>query len=310
MLSATFTYDGPGARLDALVAKRFGQLSKSCVRRGIMSGAATVNGRVPAKGEYCRAGDVIALINFPEPSDYAPQPDDAMPLDVVHEDDALLAFNKPAGIHCLPNAPGERGTLANAALTRWPRLDGIGDPRMCGILHRIDVGTSGLVLAAKTQEAYNALRAQFKARQIRKTYLAVVRGDVRAPATLRHEIGHNPGKPGHMVDVKKMWNARHPMKAETSYRPLRALGADADFEAPATLLEVVIFTGVTHQIRCQLALAGFPVWGDDRYGPQGARGKGETPRYFLHALSAQFTHPATGRDITLAAPSPGYFPVL
>jgi len=324
MISLSFTHTGLPLRLDAAIAQRFPQLPRALIRRGIADGLATVNGRAVAKGGRCHEGDVITLENFPEPADIAVQANPAITLDIIYEDDALLAFNKPSGQHCHPNAPDERDTLANAALARWPQLAGIGDsPLMCGILHRIDASTSGLVLAAKTQSAYVHLRAQFAARTVRKTYLAVVRGKVTAPATLRHTLAHHPDKPGHIVDAKQWWNARHPMLAETSYRPLRALTERDGFPLPATLLEVVIFTGVTHQIRCQLALAGFPIFGDDRYGGNGARvfqpvlsspcqgrvGK-PVPRCgaWLHALSAAFAHPVTQCDITLTAPPPSGFP--
>ncbi len=304
MLSLSFTHNGPDARLDAAIARHLPQLPRALIRRGIAGGLATRNHRAVAKGDRCHDGDLITLQNFPEPADLVVQPNPGIAVDVVREDEILLAFNKPAGLHCHPNAPGECDTLANAALARWPQLANIGDsPLMCGILHRIDIGTSGLVLAAKTQAAYDHLRAQFAARAVRKIYLAVVRGNVRAPATLQHTLAHHPDKPGHIVDAKQWWNARHPMLATTAYRPLRALP-----ERDATLLEVTIFTGVTHQIRCQLALAGFPIVGDERYG--GARGTaGSLPRHMLHALSAEFIHPATGRVTTIAAPPPPDFPM-
>jgi len=315
MFSSIFIHPGPDTRLDAAIAQRFPQLPRALVRRGIVSGAATVNGRVVAKGGRCHEGDVIALTDFPELPDLTPQPNPGIAPGVIYEDDALLAFNKPAGLHCHPNAPEERDTLANGALACWPELAGIGDsPLMCGILHRIDAGTSGLVLATKTQDAYDNLRLQFAARTVRKTYLAVVRGKVGAPATLRHTLAHHPDKPGHIVDAKQWWNARHPMLAETSYRPLRALCERDGFALPATLLEVVIFTGVTHQIRCQLSLAGFPIFGDDRYGgaSEASRGKtthgGAPSHHWLHAFSAALAHPVTQRGITLTAPPPPGFP--
>lgn len=313
MLTATFIHDGPAPeRLDAAIARRFPHLSRPLIRRGIARHAATLNHRPAPKGALVHPGDTITLVAFPEPADELPRPNPGIPLALLYEDAHLLAFHKPAGLPCHPNSPGQTDTLANAILHRWPHLCGIGDtPFMCGLLHRIDTATSGILLAAQTPGAYTLLRRQFTRREVCKTYHAVVRGIPPSAATLQHTLAHHPRKPGHIVDAAKWWNARHPMHALTALTPLRTLLPSEGFPTPAALVQATIHTGVTHQIRCQLALAGHPIFGDDRYGgPPLPPALAAPLRHLLHASSITFQHPATGAGLTLTAPLPSYFPAL
>ncbi len=285
-----------GQRLDAWLAGRFPKVPRAAVRRLLETGGVTArSGRPCAKGDRVRAGEAYRLAREPSVGQVAPNP--ALAPEVLFGDEALLALRKPAGMDCQPNAPEETDTLANAVLARFPEVAGVGDgPLTCGILHRIDRDTSGLVLAARTQAAYAALRAQFAAHTVAKRYLALVSGTVRGPGRLEHFLALNPRCPGRMVDASVWRDAKRPMHAVTAYAPLRTLRVEG---LPCTLLAVDIRTGVTHQIRAQLSFAGMPIVGDRRYG--GFLPKA-FPRHFLHAHAATFLHPVTNQPLTLEAP--------
>ncbi len=281
-----------GLRLDAWLARHFPDCPKATIKTFLSSGKLFCAGRPCAKGDRVRAETIYSLTHIPQADTLRPNPD-LLPLDILYEDDTLLAINKPAGINCQPNAPTETDTLANALLAYCPHLAGIGDNALtCGILHRIDRETSGLVLVAKSQAAYDDLRAQFSAHTVEKHYLALVSAHVTTPCHLIHELAHNPRCPGRMIDATRWKDAKRPMHAETSYAPLRHF-------RDHTLLLVTIFTGVTHQIRAQLSLADLPILGDSRYG--GAQIT-HFPRHFLHAHRATFLHPQTRSPLTLTAP--------
>ena len=196
-----------------------------------------------------------------------------------------------------PQRFGETGTLLNALLARYPALAAIGpDPLFPAFLHRIDTATSGLVLAAKTPEAYEAVRRQFRARTVEKTYLAWVEGDARdggSDAALTHRTRRpcrmRPVGQGEVLPKNEFFSA------ESRWRVLERRGG-------RTLLEVTIFSGVTHQIRCHLASAGHPVAGDARYGSSTP-----LPRHLLHAWRIRFRHPASGRAVVWTAPPDAAF---
>jgi 23S rRNA pseudouridine1911/1915/1917 synthase len=172
---------------------------------------------------------------------------------------------------------------------------------MAGALHHIDTGTSGLVLAARTPEAFEKLRAQFVAQTVEKIYLALVEGHVAVPGRLVHELAHHPSLPHcKMVDARSLAAPDRRMRAETLYRPRQLFG-------PNTLLQVTILTGVTHQIRCQLALGGWPIVNDTLYGARPVAG---CSRHFLHALEARFAHPASGLPCRIRAPLTADFEAL
>lgn len=284
-----------GKRLDAWLADQFPDISRAQIRRAIESGALAVNGRKCSKGDRVRDGQTYHLLKSLTPPTVQPNPE--IPLEVVYEDEALLACCKPAGLDCQPNEAEEMDTLANAVLARYPEVAGVGDgPLTCGILHRIDRDTSGLVLVARTQAVYNDLRAQFAAHEIEKRYRALVSGEVRTAAHLEHHLAHNPRCPGRMVDAAKWTDVRRPMYAVTDYRPMKTYRL---FGKAFTLLDVTILTGVTHQIRAQLSFAGLPILGDKRYGGDQVK---NFNRHFLHAYSAAFIHPISQKRLTLTAP--------
>ena len=285
-----------GLRIDAWLGKRFPAFSHALIRRSLAKGILTLAGRTCAKGDLVEEG-VVYRLNWDFGSEVTPLPNAALPLAILWQDNAFVALNKPAGMNCQPLTVEEKDTLANALLARFPEVAGVGDgPLTCGVIHRIDRETSGLVLAARSQVAYLAIRALFAAHAIEKRYLAVVAGEVRKSGRLENLLAHNPRAPGRMVDAEKWRDAKRPMRAVTDYRPLKHLLLDG---TPCTLLDVIIRTGVTHQIRAQLSFAGMPIIGDTRYG--GPRVEG-FDRHFLHAHKIACAHPLTGVPLNLQAP--------
>lgn len=292
-----------GARLDRLLSDCFPSSSRAFCRDALAAGDVLLNGRPGFKGAKVRPGDEVRIARLLERRDNRIRPDPSVRPRILYEDAALVAADKPAGIPVQPLSCAETGALMNGLAALYPELAEVGDqPLMGGALHRIDAGTSGLVLAARTPAAFRAMRAQFAARRVEKVYWAAVEGAVRSPGVLTHELAHLPGAPFcKMVDARSASpRPRRVFRAVTAYRPLGRFPG-------GTLLEVAIRTGVTHQIRAQLSLAGMPVLNDALYGARplpGAR------RHFLHALAAAFTHPLTGRPCRIETPPPPDFPPL
>jgi len=294
--SNTFTVGeaAEGLRLDTALLDRFPSSSRAFCRQAVESGQVRVNGRPCLKGNKLRFGDSVTVESLKEACDNRVCPDSSLPVQIVFEDVHLIVANKPAGMPVQPLASEEGGTLMNGLVARYPELAAVGDqPLMAGALHRIDTGTSGLVLAARTQAAFNALRAQFDAQTVEKVYLALVEGHVAVSGHLTHDLAHHPGLPHcKMVDARSLSEPDRRLHAETAYRPLELVGRN-------TLLEVIIHTGVTHQIRCQLALGGYPIVNDTLYGAKPVEG---CTRHFLHAFELRFRHPALGHTCCMQAP--------
>lgn len=278
--------DGAGERLDRVLAARFPNLSRAQLQRLIRSGAITVND-MPVRPAYrLSPGDRI-VVTFPEEETVRPE---NIPLDIVYEDDYLLVVNKPAGMVVHPAAGVVRGTLVNALLAHCPQVADVGGPDRAGIVHRLDRETSGLIVVAKDPETHAALQRQFKRRQVRKTYIALVEGQVQPQeAIIEVPIGRD------QKDRTRMRVARTGRPAVTQYRVLEVF-------PQYTLLEVRPHTGRTHQIRVHLAWFGYPVVGDRVYGRQ--RQTLLVDRHFLHARDLAFTHPATGETVAFTAPLP------
>lgn len=292
----TFTINAQeaGQRLDRVLQARFASSSRAFCRQAVEAGQVTVNGRPCLKGVRLRLNDALAVNTLKETCDNRVGPDASVAVRIVFEDAQLIAANKPEGMAVHPLTSEERGTLMNGLVARYPELAAVGDqPLMAGALHRIDTGTSGLVLAARTPAAFEALRAQFAAQTVEKTYLALVEGHVAVPGRLEHALAHHPALPYcKMVDARSLAAPDRRLRAETAYRPLEWFGRN-------TLLEVTIRTGVTHQIRCQLALGGWPIVNDTLYGARPAEG---CTRHFLHAFEVRFRHPALGQACRIQAP--------
>ncbi|NCA83656.1 MAG: RluA family pseudouridine synthase [Opitutae bacterium] len=306
---------GTGTRLDRHLLSTYPWLDRTTVQELIAAGAITRNGSRSPKGAKLSAGDVLDCRDIPEPDDLRLRPNSDLPLNVLYEDAALLALDKPAGQPTHPLRATETDTLANALVARFPELASIGDDRLFpALLHRLDTQTSGLVLAAKTPAAYAALRAQFRRFTVKKHYTALVHGRVDSPGRLDAPLTHQTRSPCTMAVVRHLdkVKASDRFDAVTAWSPIQT---GKEF----SLLDVVIFTGVTHQIRCHLAAAGHPIAGDALYGSailppvsslqspvSGLRPL--PPRHWLHAARIILTHPATAKSLDLACPLPPDWP--
>ena len=304
--NASFTAEQSGVRLDAALLTAFPSSTRAFCRDAVAAGNVRVNGRPARKGDRLRAGDAVSVSGLMEARDNRVRPDRAVPLREIFADGALLAYDKPAGLPVQPLTCREAGTLMNGVVAHHPEVADVGDqPLMAGALHRIDAGTSGLVLVARTQAAFEGLRAQFAAQTVEKTYLAQVEGAVAVGGTLEHDLAHVPGLPfckmaeWRALRVTAAERAKiRPLHAVTRYRPVgRAMLQNQEL----TLLEVTIFTGVTHQIRAQLAAAGMHIVNDRLYGAFAV--EGETG-HRLHALAAKFRHPVSGEETVLRTALP------
>ena len=288
--------DAAGERLDRFLAASSG-LTRARIQALIAGGQVRVGGALRKAGALLRGGQQIILtLPPPEPSNLSPEP---IPLDVLYEDADLLVINKPAGLVTHPAAARRTGTVVNALLHHCPDLRGIGGVERPGLVHRLDKDTSGCLVVAKTEAAHEGLSRQFRARQVRKTYLALVRGSLREKSgRITVPIGRD------RRDRKKMGvRTARGREAATAFRVLRDLPG-------ATLLEVTLETGRTHQIRVHLAHLGHPVVGDALYGGSRERRAREggggpvAPRQLLHAWRIAFTHPRTGAAVAVEAPPP------
>ncbi len=282
--------DEAGERLDRYLVRALPDVSRSQVQRWIRQGRVTLDGEAARPGTPVRPGMRVTVQIPPPPSDEVPpQP---IPLDVVYEDDDLLVVNKPAGMVVHPAHGHRQGTLVNALLARYPGL-AVGDAGRPGIVHRLDKDTSGLVVVAKTEAALAHLRAQFKSRQVQKTYLVLVHGRPPTPeGIIEAPVGRDPRQRQRMAVVPGGRAAR------TRYRLLEDLG---DY----SLLAVWPETGRTHQIRVHLAWLGVPVAGDRVYG-RGRRAVRRLglARQFLHAWRLAFERPGGRGRLELEAPLP------
>ena len=304
----SFRIPESGVRLDAALLAAFPSSTRAFCRDAVANGMVTVNGRAARKGDKLRAGDEVHVKELLEADDNKVLPDRSVTLAELFADDALLAYDKPAGMPVQPLTRSETGTLMNGVVAHHPEVASVGDqPLMAGALHRIDAGTSGLVLVARTQQAFDGMRAQFAGQSVEKTYLAMVEGAVAVGGTLEHDLAHTPGLPfckigeWRAMRVTEAERARlKPLHAVTRYRPI---GRSMLQNQELTLLEVTIFTGVTHQIRAQLALAGMHIVNDRLYGAFAVEGE---VGHRLHALSAKFRHPVSGDETVIRTQLPSW----
>jgi len=285
--------DGPGGRVDRYVADATG-LSRSYVQKLIS------DGRLTAAGEPVRANTVVGAgtelrLEVPAATPLELTPEPSIPLRVVHEDDDLLIIDKPAGLVVHPSPGHAGGTLVNALLAHgsgssWGGIAGVQRP---GIVHRLDRDTSGLLMVARHDAAQASLMAQLKARRIKKTYLALVLGNVSAAVgRIEAPIGRDPR---HRTRMAVVPDGR---PSVTGYRVRERFDG-------WTLLELDLVTGRTHQIRVHLEAIGHPVAGDRVYGSgTSRRGPEGLDRLFLHAWRLELTSPSNGQLIRATAPLP------
>jgi 23S rRNA pseudouridine1911/1915/1917 synthase len=298
----TIEHSRPDERLDRFLARRFPGVSRGTIQRLIQEGCVRVNGRAVKATHHPRAGETVR-IEWPEPQPATVQPE-AMPLEILFEDESLLVLNKPAGVVVHPSAGHESRTLVHALLHHCAgRLSGVGGVARPGIVHRLDKDTSGCLVVAKDDAAHLALSAQFASRQVEKIYHAVVCGELlRDTGEVRAAIARHPSHRKRMAVVEDAARAR---AAWTEYHVLERLRG-------ATLVEARLHTGRTHQLRVHFQFLGHPVAGDAVYGRrQTARLTELTgykpPRVLLHASRLAFTHPRTGERVICQAPWPEDF---
>ena len=303
-----FEPSSPGARLDAAVLAAFPTTTRAFVREAVENGGILVDGRKAKKGMKLSGREKIEIAELPEESDLHPLAVPGGSVPEVFADEFLLAYDKPAGMPVQPLSRTETGTLMNQVVADHPECAFAGDdPLMAGALHRIDAGTSGLVLVARTKEVFAAVRDQFAAKSVTKTYLALVEGLVEEGGVLEDDLVHDPRqKQCKMLSMKDRivvsmpHRAWRPLHAVTRFRPVSHARRECE---DLTLLEVTIETGVTHQIRAQLAAAGMHIVNDRLYGAFAVEGMAG---HRLHALAAELNHPATGERIKIATPPPSW----
>ncbi len=293
----TVAADQAGQRLDLFLVGLLPAQSRSAIPRLIREGHVRLGeGREARANTSVRAGEEVT-VDIPAPAPATPEAE-SIPLPIVYEDSDLVVVNKPAGMVVHPAAGHARGTLVNALLHHVKDLSGIGGEQRPGIVHRLDRGTSGLLVVAKHDAAHRTLVTQFQERAIEKEYIALAWGVVHAGRRIEEPIGRDS------VDRKKMTTrARRSREAVTRVKSAEDLNG-------VSLLHLAIATGRTHQIRVHLAAIGHPVVGDPLYGgvrrrvgPQ-LRPVMRLERPFLHAARLVFHHPADQRRMEFEAPLP------
>jgi 23S rRNA pseudouridine1911/1915/1917 synthase len=281
-----------GERLDRVVAMVTGE-SRSAVRALVEAGAVRVDGMVSGgPAERVRADSVVE-VDVPVATSGSVDADPAVDVPVVHADDHVIVVDKPAGLVVHPGAGQAEGTLVQGILARFPEVAAVGDPARPGIVHRLDRGTSGLLVVARSTESYDDIVDQLGRRRVTREYLALVWGRPEAPVGLVDApIGRSAREPTRMAVSNRGREAR------TGYEVV----ASHDEPEVTALVRCHLETGRTHQIRVHLAAIGHPVAGDERYG--GARPAIALDRPFLHATHLAFAHPVSGEELAFDSPLP------
>lgn len=294
-----FVVEEEGGRLDRFVAEQLREVSRSQVTRWIQAGDVRVNGRPTKAGHRLAVGDIVHVTVPPE-EPRTLQPWD-IPLSVLYEDEDCVIIDKPAGMVVHPATSHRQDTLVNALLSRYPEIEAMVDLASeggdrPGIVHRLDRDTSGVLLVARHQAAWEALRRQFKQQSVQKVYLALLNGRLaQTEGQIVTKIGRHPG------DRKRMAVLSQGREAVTGYRVRQFLLAWGSREF-FTLVEAHPLTGRTHQLRVHWAHVGHPVVGDRVYGWRKQRIA--CPRQFLHAHRLGFHRPADGEWIVIESPLP------
>lgn len=275
-------------RLDKLLVLRYPEQSRSYFQSLIEGGHVTVNGKRVKKRYKPQAADQVA-IDFVLTAEISLEPE-AIPLDILYEDEHLIAVNKPPGLVVHPGPGNWSGTFVNALLYHCKQLEETGDPLRPGIVHRLDKNTSGVLLAAKTQRCHHKLVELFAQRRIKKVYLAITLGK---PGEQRIDlpIGRHPTQ-------RKLMTVREGGKSAVTHCKTLA------YDGQLAIVELLLETGRTHQIRVHLKHLNCPILGDDTYGKLSSNQKYGAKRSLLHAHTLSFEHPLTQESLELKAPVP------
>jgi 23S rRNA pseudouridine1911/1915/1917 synthase len=288
-----------GDRLDRVVAL-LADISRAQSAALIGAGGVVVDGVVAASGKVrLEEGQNLAIDPALVPEKELPQADSTVSVEVVHVDDHLIVVNKPAGLVVHPGAGNPTGTLVNGLLALYPEIAAVGQPMRPGIVHRLDAGTTGLMVVARTNEAYEELVEALSLHEVQREYLAVAVGHFDAPSgVIDAAIGRD------VRDVTKMAVRLDGKFARTHYEVVTTY----DEPIAASLVRCVLETGRTHQIRVHMAAVGHPVLGDVVYG--GVRAGAPFGRPALHAAVLSFAHPVTGETLEFEASLPADFAEL
>jgi len=283
-------------RLDQYLNNKIKTCTRSQLQRLIREGRVLIGSKLGRPSTLTKTSDIITL-TIPPPAEAEPSPE-AISLDVVHDDQDLIVVNKPSGMVVHPAAGHTKGTLVNALLHHLEDLSGIGGVLRPGIVHRLDRGTSGLIVIAKNDLAHIKLAEQFKNRETEKIYSALVWGNVSAGQKIDVPIGRD------LINRKKI--SPHSKHTRTAITQI----VDSETLSETSLLRIAITTGRTHQIRVHLKTIGNPIVGDAEYGglrknlPEHLRFIKTLRRQFLHATQLSFKHPTSGQRMTLTSALP------
>lgn len=289
--------ENEGARLDHFLVSMIGGHSRSQIQRLIKDGAVTQQGKAAKANQAVKTGQAFE-VEVQEAIEPRPQPE-AIDLPILYQDADVIVVNKPAGMVVHPAAGHAGGTLVNALLHHVDDLSGIGGEKRPGIVHRLDRGTSGVMVVAKNDAAHEELSRQFHDREVEKDYLALVWGVVQAGRRIDAPIGRDP-------DNRKKMSAKARRSREAVTRIVRV----EPLTPALTLAQVAIHTGRTHQIRVHLSAIGHPIVGDTLYGGLHRRVPGDIKavlrleRPFLHAGRLVFKHPVDGRRMEFISELP------
>jgi 23S rRNA pseudouridine1911/1915/1917 synthase len=288
-----------GVRLESFVRRRLPHLSRRQSAKAIDENAFSVNGRRVTKGQRLKGGDVVIFQGAQHWLFDSPVAAENGRVNIAYEDAEIIVVEKPAGIATHGFSARDVDTLANLLVARWPELSSVGRSRWePGMLNRLDTETSGLVLMAKNQRAFDNLREQFRRRRITKKYIALVWGEAASSGTVNLGLAHDPTDKSRMQVVETSGSDRQRLRSWHALTRFRKLASSGEM----SLLEVAMETGVTHQIRVHLAAIGHAIVGDSLYASENC--PTDLGRHFLHASRLEFAHPANGKPTAVEAPLP------
>ncbi|MEM9071654.1 MAG: RluA family pseudouridine synthase [Myxococcota bacterium] len=280
-----------GSRLDRFLVARVPHMSRAKAKRFVVEGWVRVNGRHPKKGQSLALGDIVHLERLPDPPDFRAIPEDA-PLEVLHEDESCVVVNKAPGIPTHPLRADELGTLANRLVHRYPEMAEVGYRRRePGVLHRLDTGTSGVLIAARTTEAFEVLRELLRGEQITKRYAALCDGLVHAPQRIDFPIAQRDARSMRVCRDVAEEERLGGQRAVTEILKAEPLGS-------CSLITAQADSARRHQLRVHLAAIGHPLLGDELYG-----GPPGLSRHALHASRLRVEAPWGTIDISAPLPS-------